>query len=233
MTAPETSPDTTRTPVPAAALWDFDGTLADTEPVWMRAEYALVESLGGQWNDDLAHQMVGNSLIDSGQIVVDHLGRDDISAEWVVENLVRTVDDVLRSGDIPWRPGALDLLESFRAAGVPCALVSASYRSTLEAVTQRLPGAFDLVVAGDEVDHGKPHPEPYLRACRTLGVDPRDCVVLEDSVPGTTSGNASGAVVLAIRNHVPLEPAPRRVLLDTLVGITAADVAGLAAGAAG
>lgn len=218
-------------PLPAAALWDFDGTLADSEPLWMRAEYALADEFGVQWSDELAHQMVGNSLIDSGRIVVREFGRPDLDPAWIVERLVADVNRELVSGDIPWRPGALELLASYAAAGVPCALVSASYRSTLDAVVERLPGAFATVVAGDEVTHGKPHPEPYLAACRTLGVDPADCVVFEDSVPGATSGNAAGALVVGVRNHVDIPVAPRRLLLDTLAGQTAVSIAELAAGA--
>ncbi|GAB3705145.1 HAD family hydrolase [Mariniluteicoccus flavus] len=211
-----------------AALWDFDGTLADTEPIWIRAEYALVAELGGRWSDEHAHNLVGNSLIDSGRYIVDVLGRNDLTPEWVVARLVEQVDAELRTGDIPWRPGALELLDSFAESDVPCALVSASYRSTLDAAVSRLrPDAFATVVAGDEVRVGKPDPEPYLEACRRLEVDPRDCVVLEDSIPGTTSGNASGAFVLAIRNHVDLPQADRRHVVDTLVGLTAHEVAAL------
>lgn len=218
-----------RAPLPAAALWDFDGTLADTEPVWMRAEYALAAEFGVAWSDEQAHALVGNSLLDSGRYVVEAFGRPDLDPAWVVGRLVEAVNRELASGDVPWRPGALDLLRSFAEAGVPCALVSASYRSTLDAVVERLPGAFATVLAGDEVSRGKPDPEPYLAACRTLGVDPADSVVLEDSVPGTTSGNAAGAVVLAIRNHVPIPQAPRRVVIDTLTGQTAHSVAELCA----
>ncbi len=71
---------------------------------------------------------------------------------------------------MPWRPGALELLTSLRDAGVPCALVSASYRVLLDAALGQLPaGTFAVSVAGDEVSQGKPHPEPYEKACAELG----------------------------------------------------------------
>lgn len=206
-----------------AVLWDFDGTLADSETLWMNAEYELIPQLGGEWNDEHAHNLVGNSLLVSAQYIIDVIGRDDLQPAWIVEQLTDRVIHQIESGDVPWRPGALDLLAELEERGIPCALVSASYRRMLDAVVHRLPrGHFDTVVAGDEVTHGKPHPEPYLAAARTLGVDPTRCVAIEDSLPGTESGNASGALTLAIRNIVPIPPAPRRVIRDSLVGIDVA-----------
>ena len=204
---------------PAALLWDFDGTLADTEPLWIAAEYELIGGLGGSWSDEHAHQLVGNSLIDSGSYILHAIGRTDLKPEWVVDQLVARVIDGLRS-DVPWRPGALALLEASVRAGVPCALVSASYRVLLDAALDQLPaGTFVTSVAGDEVLRGKPHPEPYERACADLGVDPRDCVVFEDSETGARSGNAAGALVVAVPNRVPIPDAPRRVQVASLADV--------------
>lgn len=231
-----TPPTGSPAPPPAAALWDFDGTLVDTEPIWMRGQYALTDEFGVPWDDEHAANLVGNSLLTSGayicRVLTEHLGTDHgQTPESVVGRLVDYVVQGIRElPELPWLPGAQQLLASFAEAGVPCALVSASYRPVLDAVLDRLPtGTFDAVVAGDDVRHGKPHPEPYLSAAATLGVDPTRCVVLEDSVPGSTSGNAAGAVVLAIRNHVTIPAAPRRVLLDTLSGLDAAGVSHLVA----
>ena len=214
----------------AAALWDFDGTLVDTEPIWIEAEYELIGGLGGTWSDDLAHQLVGNSLLESGSFIAAAIGRPDLDPAWIVDQLITQVVAFVKTNPIPWRPGALELLESLRVAGVPCALVSASYRSLLDAVIGLLPeGSFALSVAGDEVAEGKPHPEPYLKAAEMLGVDPRDCVVFEDSPPGAASGNASGALVIAVEHIVPLAEAPRRIRLNTLTGLDADGVARLLA----
>ena len=213
---------------PAALLWDFDGTLADTEPLWIAAEYDLIGRLGGTWSDEHAHQLVGNSLVDSGSYILHTIGRTDLTPEWVVDQLVARVIQHLRTGDLPWRPGALDLLERSRAAGIPCALVSASYRVQLDAAIAALPpGSFATSVAGDEVERGKPHPEPYERACAELGVDPRRCVVFEDSETGARSGNAAGALVVAIPNRVPIPDAPRRVQMASLADVDLADLARL------
>ena len=221
-----TTPTPTSRRTPAALLWDFDGTLADTEPLWIAAEYDLIGQLGGTWSDEHAHQLVGNSLVDSGSYILNVIGRHDLEPEWVVDQLVSRVITVLRSGNLPWRPGALDLLEASRRAGVPCALVSASYRVQLDAAIAALPpGSFATSVAGDEVERGKPHPEPYEKACAELGVDARDCVVFEDSETGARSGNAAGAFVVAIPNRVPIPGAPRRTQVGSLADL---DLDGLA-----
>ena len=212
----------------AAALWDFDGTLADTEPLWVAAEYELVGSLGGSWNSHHAEQLVGNALIDSGAYILRVLGRDDLAPEWVVQQLLQQVVKALSTQPIPWRPGALELLRSFRDAGVPCALVSASYRILLDAALSQLPSdSFQTSVAGDEVSHGKPHPEPYETACRKLGVEARDCVVFEDSGTGARSGNAAGALVLAVPNMVRIPDAPRRLHIGSMADLDANQVAAL------
>ena len=221
-------PGSSRPPRPAALLWDFDGTLADTEPIWIRAEYDLIGRLGGSWSDEHAHQLVGNSLIDSGIYIVHAIDRPDLDPAWVVDSLVEQVVATLRSGDVPWRPGALELLAAAGAAGVPCALVSASYRVILDAALAALPpGSFAVSVAGDEVERGKPHPEPYERAATLLGVDSRDCVAFEDSETGARSANAAGAVVVAVPNHVPIPSAPRRVERASLAGLTLDELGGL------
>ncbi len=206
---------------PAACLWDFDGTVADTEPVWIGCEYELVAMLGGTWNDTHAEHLIGSDLLNAGRYILTVTGRDDLTPEWVVEWMVARVAHRLATSEIAWRPGALELLAALGEAGVPCALVSASYRSLLDAVLEQLPaGTFATVVGGDEVTAGKPAPDPYLRAAAALGVDAADCVVLEDSLPGTRSGQAAGAWVIGIPNAVPLPLHPRRTVIRTLEGVT-------------
>lgn len=207
---------------PAACLWDFDGTVADTEPLWIGSEYELVEMLGGTWNDEHAVRLIGSDLTDAAVYMLEVAGRDDVTPRWVVDWMVGRVSSKIRAlPEIDWRPGALDLLAALRADGVPCALVSSSWRPVLEAVLERLPdGSFDVVVSGDEVRAGKPAPDPYLQAADQLGVDPTDCIVLEDSPTGSRAGQAAGAWVVGIPNEVPLPVMPGRTVIRTLQGIT-------------
>ena len=227
---PDPDPASDPTPTPQAVLWDFDGTLADTEPLWIAAEFAIIEGeLGKPWSMEHAEQLVGSDLIDSATYMLNTIGRHDLEPAWMVQQmLTRVVRGIETAAELPWRPGALDLLAALRAVGMPCALVSASYRVLLDAVLARLPeGSFAVSVGGDEVTKGKPHPEPYEKACALLGVDARSCVVLEDSATGARAGNAAGAVVVGIPNVVEIPPAPRRVTVPTLAGLDPARLTAL------
>ncbi len=216
---------------PAAVLWDMDGTLVDTEPYWIDVERALVEEHGGTWTNADAMALVGNNLVDAGQYIRDH--GVDLTPEEIVEVLLDgVVHQVERS--VPWRPGARELLRGLRADGMPCALVTMSYERFVAPVLDQLPhGSFDVVVTGDRVSHGKPHPEPYLHAARLLGVDPTQCVAIEDSNTGARSAEAAGCLVLVVENHVPVAPGERRVFLDTLEGLDVAALRDLARSGAG
>jgi len=208
---------------PTAVLWDMDGTLVDTEPYWIDAEYALAEAYGGAWSREHALNLVGNDLIESGRYIREHMGID-LEPSLIVEELLdRVIAAVERA--VPWRPGAVELLASLQEHGVPCALVTMSYRRFVAPILAALPeGTFAHVVTGDAVLHGKPHPEPYLKAACALGVDPADCVAIEDSNTGARSAEAAGCTVLVVPNHVPVLPGDRRVFVESLSRV---DVTGL------
>jgi HAD superfamily hydrolase (TIGR01509 family) len=212
---------------PAAVLWDMDGTLVDTEPFWVDAEFALIAEHGGVWDERHAAELVGNSLIESARYIRRHSGID-LEPEMIVENLIDRVVERVR-GEIPWRPGAHELLTELGDLGVPCALVTMSYRRLAHEVVAALPPrTFAAVVAGDDVTHSKPHPEPYLLAARRLGVPPEDCIAIEDSPPGLASAVAAGVPTLGVEYLVPLTDGPGRELVSSLVGITAEDLGELA-----
>ena len=127
---------------PQAVLWDFDGTLADTEPLWIAAEFEVIEGeLGKPWSMEHAEQLVGSDLIDSASYILNTIGRHDLPPAWMVQQLLDPGGGASSESadELPWRPGALELLAALRAAGMPCALVSASYRVLLDAVLERLP----------------------------------------------------------------------------------------------
>jgi HAD superfamily hydrolase (TIGR01509 family) len=190
---------------PAAVLWDMDGTLVDTEPYWMESEFDLVAEHGGAWSRE-------------------HAMHIDLEPSEIVEQLLdRVVARVSRA--VPWRPGAVELLEDLRRNAVRCALVTMSYRRFVAPILDVLPpDTFEVVVTGDSVSQGKPHPEPYQKAAAVLGVDPASTVAIEDSNTGARSAEAAGCTVLVVQNHVPVLPGERRVFADTLVGMTTADL---------
>jgi HAD superfamily hydrolase (TIGR01509 family) len=200
---------------PAAVLWDMDGTLVDTEPYWIEAEFALVAEHGGTWSHEHALALVGNDLLESGRYILEHSGID-LEPDRIVEELLDRV--VARVEErVPWRSGAVELLADLRAHGVRCALVTMSYRRFVEPILRVLPAdTFEVVVTGDAVTQGKPHPEPYRKAAALLGVSPEDTVAIEDSNTGARSAEAAGCTVLVVPNHVPVLPGDRRVFADTL-----------------
>ncbi|MBA3783497.1 HAD family phosphatase [Nocardioides sp. InS609-2] len=202
-----------------AALWDMDGTLVDTEPYWIETEFALADKYGGTWSEEHALNLVGNDLLDSGLYMRQHMGIDLEPAEIVEELLDGVVARVEES--VPWRPGALELLEDLASQSVPCALVTMSYRRFVAPILATLPAdTFATIVTGDSVSHGKPHPAPYLKAAAELGLDTADCLAIEDSNTGARSAESAGCVVLCVPNHVPLLDGDRRVFAHTLAGMT-------------
>jgi HAD superfamily hydrolase (TIGR01509 family) len=213
----------TRT-MPAAVLWDMDGTLVDTEPYWMAAETPLVESFGGTWSHEQALQLVGLGLEDSARIFQNAGVR--LSVPEIIDHLTDTVMRQLAETGVPFRPGARELLADLKANGVKTALVTMSMRRMADRVVDLIDfEAFDVVIAGDEARRPKPFPDPYLQACEALGVDVADTVAIEDSPNGLRSAVASGAVSLGVPLMVSLAGAGAHDLWPTLEGRTAADLA--------
>ena len=174
--------------------------------------YDLISQLGGTWSEEHAEQLVGNSLLDSGSYILNAIGRVDLSPAWVVEQLLTAVVDHIRRHPIVWRPGR----SSCSTPSLRQVFLAHWYRRRTGCCWTR-PSAncprdtFQVSVAGDEVSRGKPHPEPYEKACTALGVSARHCVVLEDSETGCRAGNAAGALVVAVPNRVEIPKAPRRL----------------------
>ena len=211
------------TALPAAVFWDMDGTLVDTEPYWISAEHAIVEDAGGVWSDEYAHQLVGNDLMVSAEFIRDN-SPVDLEPVQIIDELLRRV--VARVQEhVPWRPGAVELLTALGEQGVPSALVTMSWRSLADAVVTSLPpGTFAAVITGDEVEHGKPHPEPYLAAARALGVAVEECVAIEDSPTGVRSAVAAGVPTLAVPHVVPVPVIAGAVQAPSLRGLTPPDL---------
>jgi HAD superfamily hydrolase (TIGR01509 family) len=207
--------------LPAAVLWDMDGTLVDTEPYWMRAEHELVESFGGTWTHADAMLLVGSGLLGSAAILQNR--GVDLPADAIVDTLTTRVQEQLASAGVPWRPGAHELLTELHAAGVPMALVTMSEQRMARQIAGIVGfDAFTTIVSGDMVQRSKPHPESYLMAAGALDVDPVHCIAIEDSLPGVAAAVASGAVVVAVPHMVPIEPSEQYTRLDTLAGTTLA-----------
>lgn len=207
--------------LPAAVLFDLDGTLIDSEPLWFEAETLLVGAYGHAWSAQQARHLVGWSLWDSATYLRDQIGVD-LPQTVIIDRLQSHV--VAGVAQAPsWRPGAVALLAEVRAAGVPTGLVTMSYRQMTDAVVRSLPaGSFGAVVSGDEVRRGKPHPDPYLLAAQRLGVRATDCVAIEDSVTGATSARDAGCAVLVVPAAASVQGLRGVTLHPSLAGMTLA-----------
>jgi HAD superfamily hydrolase (TIGR01509 family) len=207
----------------AAVLWDMDGTLVDTEPFWIRAETELVTAHGGTWTQDDAHALVGLDLLDAAGYIR-RVGGVDMAPAAIVELMMERVVEQMAATP-PWRPGALDLLAALRDAGIPSVLVTMSWRRLAGAVVDMLPpGSFAATVAGDEVERGKPHPEPYLAAADIVGVAPGSCVAIEDSPTGARSARSAGCAVLGVPHVVDI---PNDLVDETTESLTTITVESL------
>ncbi len=202
-----------------AVLFDMDGLLVDTEHAWFAAERSVMAELGATWTDADAQAMVGGPLDRVARFMVDKAGHGDVAR--VEQLLVDTMADLLEAG-ADHRPGADDLLEDLVSARIPCALVSSSPRGLVDAVLDSVGGdRFVFTIAGDEVVRTKPFPDPYLEAIRRLEIDPRRCVVLEDSVPGVAAGEAAGCLVIAVPFAAPIPEGPGRIVVQSLTELSA------------
>ena len=211
---------------PSAVLWDLDGTLVDTEPYWIATEAKLAEEHGATWTHEDAMQLVGSDLLDSGRYIRERM-RLQMSPAEIVEYLLDGVVEKVQDS-VPWRPGAVELLATLKEAGIPIGLVTMSYQRFVAPIVAALPPeTFRVIVTGDQVSRGKPHPEPYLTAAAALGLEPGECVAIEDSGTGATSAEAAGCPVLVVENHVDVPASPRRTFAASLTDVTVESLAEL------
>jgi HAD superfamily hydrolase (TIGR01509 family) len=196
-----------------AVLWDMDGTLVDSEKLWDISLAALCQKLGGHISDQLRTALVGSSAENTIVTIYSHLGLEPDpvamteSSRWLHE---RTGKLFVTAG-LPWVDGAREMLDALAAEGVPMALVTNTERALAEQALNNIGRHyFSATVCGDEVEHGKPAPDPYLRGAELLGVPPEDCLAVEDSVTGTASAERAGCPVLVVPNDVPVPGGPHR-----------------------
>jgi HAD superfamily hydrolase (TIGR01509 family) len=208
--------------LPEAVVFDNDGLLLDTESVWTRAEEDLFERRGLEFTPADKLELVGTSAEIAGGILERRLGEPG-RAEQLLEELNALVVAELERG-VEAMIGAREVLERLRERGTPIGLVSNSpLRFVLRSIEiAGFEGLFDVVLSAHEVAAPKPAPDPYLEACRRLGVQPGPSVVaLEDSPTGVAAARAAGLTVIGIPSveGVALEEAHHLAesLLDSVV----------------
>ncbi|MEV3859339.1 HAD family phosphatase [Streptomyces sp. NPDC050095] len=201
---------------PAALLTDMDGTLVDTERAWLDVVGRLLEDPADPAGLDafagLTIQDAARRLVAEGRTTWSY----DDTAAWLDREFAAAV-----AAGVRVQPGALRLLDAARALGVPVALVTASERHVAELVLKSL-GAdrFDASVTNGETQHGKPHPDPYLRAAQLLGAAPEDCLAVEDTPTGAAAALAAGCALLAVPSVPGIAPGPRTTIVASLDEVT-------------
>jgi HAD superfamily hydrolase (TIGR01509 family) len=194
-----TDPTNGAVEAPTAVVFDNDGLLLDTESVWTRAEHDLFERRGLEFTPADKLELVGTSAELAGGILELRLGEPGRAAA-LIEELNELVVAELEHG-VEAMVGARDLLHALKERGTPIGLVS---NSPLAFVNRSLEivgfhDRFDVVVSAHEVAAPKPSPEPYLEACRRLGIEPGpDVVALEDSPTGVAAARAAGLTVIGV-----------------------------------
>lgn len=232
----------TGSPSPPAlrgVLFDMDGLLVDTEPLWFEAEREIMARLGASWTHADQAELVGGSLVKSLSYMlaraaavppdgVAHPGQWPPDEATVGGWLVDSITSLIASRGARLMPGAAELLAEVTAAGLPCALVTSSQRQVMDAVLAQLASGnprrsspFDVTVCAADVAQTKPHPEPYLLAAELLGADPASCVVLEDSPNGVAAAEAAGCVVVVVPGVAAVPLRPGRIVVPSLRAVSA------------
>jgi HAD superfamily hydrolase (TIGR01509 family) len=209
-------------------LFDMDGLLVDTEPLWFETEADVMARLGAPWTEQDQEQLLGGSMDNTVGYLLARATRPAPPADvarWMTEGMLRRAAE----GRVVVRPGARALLDEVARAGLPFALVTGSQRPFTEAVLASTGFRFPVTVTGDDVTRTKPDPEPYLLAAKLLDADPGQCVALEDSPNGVASATTAGCLVVAVPTLLPVPPAPRRLVVPSLTDVSLATLRALAA----
>jgi HAD superfamily hydrolase (TIGR01509 family) len=183
----------------AAVIFDLDGLLVDSEPVWDEVRKEFTEENGGGWHENAQRDMMGMSSVEWSRYVHDRLGVQ-LEPERISQEVADRVADTYRER-LPLLPGAVESVRAL-AAEWPLGLASSSNRNVIELVLELagIAHEFQATVSSEEVGAGKPAPDVYLAAAKRLDVDPADCAAIEDSTNGIRSAHAAGMAVIAVPN---------------------------------
>lgn len=213
----------------AAVVFDMDGVLIDSEPVWEQVRREYVELKGGRWQPDSQRRMMGMSTTEWAAYM-----SDDLGVAMPLEDISTKVIDLMAdryAHHVPLLPGAVEAVQ--RCAGQwKLGLASSSPRSLIDLVLAKtgLLEHFSAILSTEQVGRGKPAPDVYLTIAQRLGADPDTCTAVEDSTNGLRSAHTAGLRVIAVpRPEFPPEHdalAEADVVLDNLDQLTPEVVTG-------
>lgn len=182
-----------------AVIFDMDGLLIDSEPVWREAEVEVFNSVGVPLIEEMCHQTTGLRVDEVVKFWYAKYPWFGISHEEVAKDIVsRVVTQLEKIGKE--MPGAVEAVRRVKSLGVRLALATSSSMDLVRAVLKRLElmNVFDVVQSAENEEYGKPHPAVYLNTAKELAVEPPRCIAVEDSVRGVISAKAAGMWCIAV-----------------------------------
>lgn len=181
-----------------AVIFDMDGVMIDSEPLWEKTERILLSRRGIDYSPDYRDKIVGLNQKDSGRLLVNTFELDE-TVEDIINERVDILTEIYKK-ELETVRGLMPLLDEFRDEGIPLAVASSSPMRLIKFVLGMfsLEDYFEVLVSGECTDNGKPHPDIYLEAARLLGVEPSECLAIEDSINGVLSAKAAGMVCVAV-----------------------------------
>ena len=203
----------------SAILFDMDGTIIDSEPLWLQAEIQVMAELGCHWDEQDQINCLGGPMERTEKYMQDRSG--NVKPYGYFGQRLNEVMKLKFVKDLELIPNALELITKSKEAGLKTALVTASGRELMNSALTRFPeNSFDIAISRDDVANSKPHPEPYLMAAERLKVKIDECLVLEDSMTGVRAGLDSGAQVVAISHIISITTEKNLRVISNLSEIT-------------
>ena len=189
----------TTTPICEGVIFDMDGLMLDTEPIYRSAWRYACSTLGYSLSDELFDRLIGRSEKDSEAIVVKEFG-PDFPVRRFRDIYNERTDATIATTPVPLMDGITEILDFLKVRGLPRVVATSTKRERAMKLLESsgLKGWFDAVVTGDQVTKGKPEPEIFLSAAAAIGVPAARCVVLEDSEPGILAARAAGAIPMMV-----------------------------------
>lgn len=184
-----------------AVAFDLDGLMVNSEDVYLKVGRETLRRRGCAFTDELRHEMMGQPAAQALAVMINRCGLSDTVEELAAEGeqlFWEFAQEILRP-----MPGLDELIEAVDERGLPRGIVTSGARRYAQRLVEMLglSRPFAFVISADDITHGKPHPEPYLKAAERFGVTPPEMMVLEDSGNGCRAGVAAGAYTVAVPNH--------------------------------
>lgn len=203
----------------SAIFFDMDGTIFGTEEIWFQSEIKLMNRFGANWTRADHAICVGGPISRVTEYMLNRLNHA-IDAKELFKLEMEYIEREFAQSEIPWQPGAKELVFEAKENEIPIALVTASNRHLVNLVSAQIDlSIFECIVTGDDVENPKPAPDAYVSAIRQLQAVSSNAVAIEDSNSGVRSALGAGLHVLCPPSHTITVEDPRLKLVNSLAGL--------------